>query len=45
MVLHTSAIIAILRGDRERREFLEAIEAAESLRMSVATFVEISMLI
>jgi ribonuclease VapC len=45
MVLHASAIIAILQGERERREFLEAIEATESRRMSVSTFVEISMVI
>jgi ribonuclease VapC len=43
MVIDTSAVVAILQGERERREFLEAIEGAGSRRMSVATFVEISM--
>ena len=42
MVIDTSAVVAILQGERERRQFLEAIESAESRRMSVATFVEIS---
>ena len=43
MVIDTSAVVAILQGERERRQFLEAIESAESRRMSVATFVEISV--
>ena len=43
MVIDTSAVIAILLGEPERRSFLEAIEAAESRRISVATFVEISI--
>jgi ribonuclease VapC len=43
MVIDTSAVVAILQGERERRQFLEAIESAESRRMSVATLVEISV--
>jgi len=43
MVLDTSALVAILRGEPERRAFIEAIEDADSRRMSVATFVEASI--
>jgi ribonuclease VapC len=45
MVIDTSAILAILQGEPERRSFLEAIEAADSNRMSVASFVESSIVI
>jgi ribonuclease VapC len=45
MVIDTSAILAILQGERERRIFLEAIEAADSTRISVASFVETSIVI
>jgi ribonuclease VapC len=45
MVIDTSAILAILQREPERRSFLEAIEAAESTRMSVASFVETSIVI
>lgn len=45
MVVDTSAILAILQGERERRAFIEAIEAADLRRMSVATFVESSIVI
>ena len=45
MVLDTSAILAILLDEPERRAFNEAIEAAESRVMSAATFVEVSMVI
>ena len=45
MVIDTSAILAILQGEPERRIFIEAIEAAESTRMSVASFVETSIVI
>ena len=40
MVIDTSAILAILQGEPQRRAFLEAIEGADTRRMSVATFVE-----
>ncbi len=40
MVIDTSALVAILDGEPERREFIETIEAADSRHMSVATFVE-----
>jgi ribonuclease VapC len=43
MVIDTSALIAILEHEPERRVFLEAIEAAESRRMSIANFVEVSI--
>src|ERR1700710_654565 len=45
MVIDTSALLAILLGEPERRTFNEAIEAAESRRMSAATFVEASIVI
>ena len=45
MILDTSALFAILGDEPERRSFNEAIEAAESRRMSVATFVEISIVL
>jgi ribonuclease VapC len=45
MVIDTSALLSILQDEPERRAFIEAIEAADSAVMSVATFVEISMVI
>lgn len=45
MVLDTSALLAILTDEPERRAFNEAIEAADSCLMSAATFVEISIVI
>lgn len=45
MVIDTSALLAILLNEPERRTFNEAIEAAESRVMSTATFVEASMII
>jgi ribonuclease VapC len=45
MVIDTSALVAILQREPERRRFIEAIEAADRRLMSVATFVEISIVI
>lgn len=45
MILDTSALFAILGDEPERRSFNEAIEAAENRRMSVATYVEISIVL
>ena len=45
MVIDTSALIAILQREPERRAFIEAIEAADARLMSVATVVEISIVI
>jgi len=45
MVIDTSALVAILQRELERRSFIEAIDAADSPRMSVASFVEISIVI
>ena len=45
MVIDTSALLAILQNEPERREFNEAIEEAASLRLSVANFVEASIVI
>jgi len=46
MVVDTSAVLAILQDEPERAPFIEAIEAAaEGCAMSVASFVEISIVI
>lgn len=45
MVIDTSALLAILLDEPERRAFNEALEAADTRRMSVATLVEISIVI
>jgi ribonuclease VapC len=45
MVIDTSALVAILQGEPERRRFIETIEGADSRRMSVATFVEVSIVV
>ncbi len=45
MVIDTSALLAILQDEPERRRFNEAIEVAEARRVSAATFVECSIVI
>ena len=45
MVIDTSALLAILQDEPERRRFNEAIEAAESCVMSVANHVEVSIVV
>ena len=45
MVIDTSALVAILRDEPERKGFTLAIEEAESCVMSVVSFVEASMAI
>jgi ribonuclease VapC len=45
MVIDTSALLAILQDEPERRAFNEAIEAADSRSLSVASFVEVSIVI
>jgi ribonuclease VapC len=45
MVIDTSALLAILQDEPERRAFNEAIEAAESRLLSVASFVEVSIVL
>jgi ribonuclease VapC len=45
MVIDTSAVLAVLQNEPERRAFNEAIEAAERRAMSTATFVETSIVI
>jgi ribonuclease VapC len=45
MVLDTSALVAILRGEPERRRFLEAIDAADACHLSAATLVETSIVL
>jgi ribonuclease VapC len=45
MVIDTSAILAILGDEPERRAFNEAIESADPRLMSTASFVEASMVI
>jgi ribonuclease VapC len=45
MVLDTSAVLAILQDEPERRAFNEAIEAADSRSLSIASLVEASIVI
>jgi ribonuclease VapC len=45
MVIDTSALIAILADEPERRRFNKAIEDAPSRALSVASFVEVSMVV
>ncbi len=45
MVIDTSAILAILQDEPERRAFNEAIESAEPRLMSAASFVEASIVV
>ena len=45
MVLDTSALLAILFDEPERRTFTESIEAAEQRLLSAANFVETSMIL
>jgi ribonuclease VapC len=45
MVIDTSALLAILQDEPERRAFNEAIEAADSRSLSVASFLEVSIVI
>ncbi|MSO51192.1 MAG: hypothetical protein CK533_07050 [Acidobacterium sp.] len=45
MVIDTSALLAILQDEPERRAFNEAIEAADTRAMSMANFVEASTVI
>jgi len=45
MVIDTSALLAILQDEPERRAFNEAIEAADSRCLSTATWVETSIIV
>ena len=45
MVVDTSALLAILQNEPERRALNEALEAADARRISAATFVEVSIVI
>ena len=45
MIIDTSAILAVLKDEPDRRLFTEAIEAAASPRISAATFLEASMVV
>jgi ribonuclease VapC len=45
MILDTSALVAILYGEPEAREFVERIRAAEICRISVANHVELTMVV
>ncbi len=45
MVIDTSALLAILQNEPERRKFNEAIEAAETRSLSTASFLETSMIV
>jgi ribonuclease VapC len=45
IVIDTSAIIAILKDEPERRSFTEAIERTETCLMSAVNYVEASMVL
>jgi ribonuclease VapC len=45
VIIDTSALVAILQDEPERHAFTEAIESAETRRVSAATFVECSIVI
>ena len=45
MVIDTSAVLAILQNELERRKFNEAIETADTRSMSTASFVESSIIL
>jgi ribonuclease VapC len=45
MVLDTSALLAILQDEPERRRFNEAIEAADQVLLSTTSFVEASIVV
>lgn len=45
MVIDTSVVLAILQREPERHSFIEAIESADSTRISVGSFVETSIVI
>ncbi len=45
MILDTSALIAILYGEPEARDFVERIRAADICRISAANHVELSMVV
>jgi len=45
MVVDTSALVAILQDEPERRVFTEALESAAHCAMSAASFVETSLII
>jgi len=45
MVIDTSVLLAILQDEPERRAFNEAIEAADTRAMSMANFVETSIVV
>ena len=45
MVIDTSAFLAVLQDEPDRRSFTEAIEAAAVRRTSAATFVETSIIL
>lgn len=45
MVIDTSALVAILQNEPERRKFNEAIEATETRSISTASFVETSIIL
>lgn len=45
MIIDTSALIAVLTGEAERKQFLRQMEAASGLQMSVASYLECSIVI
>jgi ribonuclease VapC len=45
MIVDTSALVAILCGETEARDFVERIHSADVCRISVANYVELSIVV
>ena len=45
MIIDTSALVAVLRGEADADQYLEAMRSAASRRMSAATYVELGVVI
>lgn len=45
MILDTSAVVAVLRGEEDAHRHLAAMEGADRLRMSAATLVELTIVV
>ncbi|WP_298990259.1 type II toxin-antitoxin system VapC family toxin [uncultured Pseudokineococcus sp.] len=45
MIVDTSAVVAVLRGEQDAHRHLAAMEGADRLRMSAATLVELAVVV
>ena len=44
MIVDSSAIVAVLRGEKGAKRLLRAMVQAQAVRMSAATYVELSLI-